>query len=577
MQRVFSHGPALATLLLAGVTVVLCATAYAPAARGPFVFDDIFEIENNQAIRRLWPPWDAMTSPGGFPARPVPYYTFAINYAVHALAPLGWHLTNVAIHLVNGLLVGLVVFRVLAIARDPTAAAVARADLVAWAAATLWLVHPLATQPVAYVYQRMELLGALAILAALGCFLAAQSAGMLLATVAISAAGMLCKETAAVIPPAVLLTDWLVLSWIPGRPWASLASALGRRPFFYVFLFATLGVVAALVWLQRGSYRELTTPGWSPLAYALTQPGVILHYLRLAVFPAGQCFDYAWRTDVSAATVVPGLLAVCGAFAVAGWCVPRRPLAALAIGLFLLLLAPSSSFVPLSDICVEHRMYLPLAVIVASAVVTVAAVLRPAPAAAIASTLVLATVLVGVSAARTAVYGSFLGVWIDTATKAPHNQRALLWVGIALDEAGRHDEAFAAFGRTIAADPANPACARAHSYRAALLGRQGDMRMAVAEARRAVELAPDDGLGWVNLARGLYELDRLEEAEMAGRKSINLCRGGQRLVALVNLARIVAAAGRPDEARTLCASVLETDPGHEPARRLLARLAPSGN
>lgn len=579
MPRVSPHRSVPATLMLAGVTAVLCVVAYWPALRGPFVYDDIFEIEGNPAIRRFWPPWEAMRSPGGFPARPLSYYTFALNHAVHGLNPLGWHLTNLAVHLGNGLLVGLLVFRMLATARDrdSVAAAVDRADLTAWVAATLWLVHPLASQPVAYVYQRMELMAATAILAALGCFLAGRSPGMLLTTVAISAAGMLCKETAAVIPPAVLLVDWLVVSWQPDRPWRSLGAALGSRPLFYASLFATLGVAAGLVWLQRGSYRELTTPVWTPLAYALTQPSVILHYLRLAVAPVGQCFDYGWPAERSIAAALPGLAAVGGAIMAAVWSVPRRPLAACAILLFFLLLAPSSSLVPVNDICVEHRAYLPLAVVVAAASAAVTTTLKPAPPVLIAGALVLAAVLAGITAARTTIYGSLLDLWTDTAAKAPHNQRALLWVGIALDEAGRQNDAFAAFGRTIAADPDNRACARAHTFRAALLGRRGDLTSAVAEARRAVALDPDDGLGWVNLARGLYERGQLPEAEEAGRRSVDRCRGGERLVAMVNLARILADTGRSSEAVSLCAATLAADPAHEPARRLLADLAPRGD
>lgn len=576
MPPLFPNRLASVMVVLAGVTGALCVAAYWPAVRGPFVYDDIFEIEGNPAIRRLWPPWEAMRSPGGFPARPLPYYSFALDFAVHGLTPLGWHLTNLAIHIGNGLLVGLVVFRVLVIARgrDPGATAVGRADLVAWGAATLWLVHPLASQPVAYVYQRIELLAATAILAALGCFLSGRSPRMLVATVAISAAGMLCKETAAVIPPAVLLIDWLVVSWRPDRPWRSLGAALAARPGLYTALSATLGVAAGLVWLQRGSYRELTTPVWSPLAYALAQPGVILHYLRLAVAPVGQCFDWGWPATRSITAALPGLAVLVGAVAAAGWCVPRRPLAAAAILLFLLLLAPSSSVVPVNDVCVEHRMYLPLAVVVAAAAVATAAAVQPAPFGLIVAALALATLLAGATSARATVYGSLLDLWTDTAVKAPHNQRALLWVGIALDEAGRHDDAFAAFGRTIAADPENPACARAHAFRAALLGRRGDLTGAVAEARRAVELDPEDGLSWVNLARGLYELGELAAAEEAGRRSVNRCRGHERLVAMVNLARVLADRGQSSGAVSLCAAALAADPSHEPARRLLADLQP---
>jgi hypothetical protein len=134
-------------LVLFATTCALCLCVYLPALRGPFVFDDIFEIESNPALGSLWPPFKAMISPGGFPSRPLPYYSFAVSRALHGLDPLGWKLTNLAIHLLNGALVWLVIKRLPRLDASTGEA---------WAAATVWLVHPLCTQPVAYIYQRRQ-------------------------------------------------------------------------------------------------------------------------------------------------------------------------------------------------------------------------------------------------------------------------------------------------------------------------------------------------------------------------------------------------------------------------------------
>lgn len=501
-------------LALAATAAALCLRGYLPALRGPFVYDDIFEIESNPALESPWDPLRAMVSPGGFPSRPLPYYTFAVSRAIHGLDPLGWHLTNLAIHLVNGGLVWLVISRL------PRLDA---ASGEAWAAATVWLLHPLCTQPVAYIYQRIELLGASAILAAVACFLTSRAGGALAMTAAIAALGMLCKETAVAIPPLILLTDWLLVNWTPARPWATLWTTLRGRPVFYACLFTcTLGVAVCLVGMQSGSYREFVAPVWSPAAYACKQPLVILHYLRLAAFPAGQCFDYGWPATSHPAMIAGGLAMLAGAVAAALRFVATRPLAAYAMLAFLVLLAPSSSIIPVNDICVEHRMYVPLVVPVTAVVIGVGRYLAGLNHGAMFGAFLVAIVLaaeVTVVSARTTVYGSMIALWSDTAAKVPRNQRALLWEGIAFSDAGRDADAFAAFAGTIEADPSNPACARAHAFRAAMLGRAGDYAGAISEASRAVALDPADGIGWNNLAQALRAVGRHEDAAAAAAKA----------------------------------------------------------
>jgi tetratricopeptide (TPR) repeat protein len=569
------------------VVAVVTVAAHAGAIRGPFVFDDIFEIESNPQIRTLWPPWRAMTSPGGYPARPLAYLSFALNYAAHGLEPLGWHAVNIAIHLCNGCGLWACVDGILRSAKrqaEPLSASADGMPLAGLATAALWLVHPLTTQPVAYIYQRMELLGAAAILGCLFCFLRSQASsstarsnGWLAAAVAVSAIGMLCKETAVVAPCVILATDWLLFCWRADRPWRSLATAVARRPRFYAALAATWAVAGLVILGQRSNYRELVSPLWSVSDYALNQPRVVLHYLSLAALPVGQCFDYGWRASRDPAVLAPGIAALAAATLLAVKLVWSRPLGALAIGLFFLLLAPTSSLMPVNDLCVEHRMYLPVAVPLAAAVVGVAAATgrwRSGPWLNIGLITALLAAYVVIDVSRTRVYASMTSLWSDTASKAPHNQRALLWKGISLDLEGRTEEAFDAFAATIAVDPSNPACARAHTFRAVALGRAGRLEAAIAEARRAVELAPKDGLCWVNLGQGLFQSGDLPAAEMATRTAIDRSRGRELQMARLNLARIMAAGGRADEARELCLTILREDPACAAALDLGRSLPP---
>ncbi len=192
-----------AGLMAAGLAIV-----YAPCLQGPFLYDDIFEIENNPALTQRGKPFHIMFGSKGFPHRPLPYLSFAVNYRIHGLATTGYHVTNLTIHLLNGWLLWWIGKSLLCLWRGRCHQ---RDEWWAFGAAILWLVHPLASQPVAYIYQRIELLGATGILLAIACFLQSllsqQSAGWRVASVAAAAVAMLCKETAAAILPLIWLID----------------------------------------------------------------------------------------------------------------------------------------------------------------------------------------------------------------------------------------------------------------------------------------------------------------------------------------------------------------------------------
>jgi hypothetical protein len=448
--------------MLAAAVAVAAATlvAHAPAWQGAFVSDDISEIAENPAIRALWPPWVPMFEGTPMPHRPLPYYTFALNYAMHDLDPRGYHAVNLAIHLANGWLVwwvGRETLRRLG-CRDAAGA-------IALAAATLWLVHPLCTQAVDYIYQRIESLGALAILGTVACFLRADpqslacASGWLAASVAASAAGMLCKEHVAAAPVAVLLLDWLAIRWRPAAAWQSLLEALRYRPHYYAALFATPLIAVGLVILQRDRFTDFRQPLAGPFLYAANQPLVIGEYLIRAVWPARLCIDWYRLPIENPALLASGVAAVMLALAVAAWGVRHARGLALAILLFLVLLAPTSSVLPVNDLMVEHRMYLPLAVLcVGACAVGHGLIIRHVPpswrqATSIGVTAIVACALAATTWNRCHAYQSRLVMWADVVTKAPRNPRGWQTLAVELWQAGALDQALAAVDRSLAIVP----------------------------------------------------------------------------------------------------------------------------
>jgi tetratricopeptide (TPR) repeat protein len=325
--------------------------------------------------------------------------------------------------------------------------------MIAALSAALWLVHPLQSQAVSYVYQRIELLAALATLATCAAFLKATTAARPLPWVALATfacgLGMACKEWVVVVPLVMLLLDraFLAGSW---------RDVFSRRGSWHLALFAMLPILFAIVAVQRHRYPEAGFSFWQACVYALNQPVVILWYLSRLVIPMGLSIDHGavLRRDFLGSDIWLLVPAV-GVVSVAVWAIRslgRRPAAAFMVLAFLLLLAPTSSILPVQDVCVEHRMYLASAVPITAAVVLVATrapQLLPLAAAAVVA-------LAALAAARNTVYRSPLAAWHDAVIKSGGSSRSLARYGTELSKLDRHDDAIAACAAAVERNPRNP-------------------------------------------------------------------------------------------------------------------------
>ena len=449
-------------LALAAVGV---AFSYANGLRGTFVMDDVAEIVDNESIRTLWPPWVPMFEGGRLAHRPLPYFTFALNHAIHGLELPGYHAVNIGLHCLNGVLMGLIVTLVLRLAgwRQPPRIP---AEWVGAAAACLWLVHPLQTQAVTYIYQRIEILGATAIFATVACFLLGENSrhGPAWHGLAVGSCllGSLCKETVIAAPVLVLLCDWIVLR-------THVTTLVTKRLPLYAGLFASWPLVFTIVAVQADRYPESNGLGYGPLAYLANQPAIILWYLRLAVWPTKLCFDYGWPVYQTWHHLVPWCVLVGSSLAVAMYFGIRRHVSALPALMFFTLLAPTSSLIPCNELCTEHRMYAPLAPLCAALAFAIARGverlawgvewLRPASRRAAAFGLVVAALVVPMTAAtagRNACYESRLSLRIDTVLKAPSNPRAHRMLACELADLGRPKDALPFLRNAIELQPRYP-------------------------------------------------------------------------------------------------------------------------
>jgi Flp pilus assembly protein TadD len=522
----WSPDPRLATAAAVLLLPLLGLAAYAGSFSAPFLFDDQAAVLRNPDIRRLWP-FAPTYAAAPLIGRPVPTFTLALNYALGGLDVRGYHAVNLALHVLAGLALFGVVRRTLAAPRLAPRLG-APAPWLALAVAAIWLVHPLLTESVIYVTQRTELLMGLFYLLTLYCALRAWSGGRpaawSVASVSACTLAVLSKESAVSAPLMVLLQDGLFVS-------PSLREALRRHWRLYAGLTVPWAVLVVSLVLQPREQSIGFDQGVSAWEYGRTQLGVLVRYLRLAVWPDALCVDYGVFVAHAPGEIVPAGLVVAALAAGTVWALRRgHPLGFLGAWFFLLL-APSSSFVPLSrEMMAERRMYLPLAAVVALGVVGTWAVAGRARGPAdrwtargrmLGAGLVVAVVAVlGVlTVERGRDYASELTIWTDTVRKRPENHRAHNNLGNVLLGLGRADEALAHYAEALRLAPGY---ASAHSNRGNALLRQGRRQEAIASWEEAIRLQPDFVLARYNLATVLLEDGRVDEAIAHYREAIRM-------------------------------------------------------
>ncbi len=513
---------ALALLLLAAFATA----AYLPSFGVPFLFDDLPNIVHNPAVHAtgIGDLVAVLESPVSS-NRPTALLTFALNHLAGGLDPRGYHAVNLALHVANGALLYALLLLLAPAGSD--------ARRLAFLGALLWLLHPVQTQAVTYVVQRMTALATLFYLLGLLAFVLQRRGrlGTMPAALAWGAAfvlGLTSKEIVASLPFACLLLETCFFAARDrGRTLARLAAAS-----------ALLAVLLALLYLPGLPDWQARYPNraFSPLERLLTEPRVLWHYLSLLAWPepARLHLDYDvalsrdWRTPP---TTLPALLGLV-LLGAAGWRLRRRwPLTGFALLFFLLASALEASFVNL-EIAFVHRIYLP-------SLFLAAGLLAPLPA----SRLRLASPALLVLAALLAV------------------------ATIERNREWRDEQRFWALELTRGASPF-----RALLNRASTLVEIGHAREAVRLLEQSLPLvgAGERALLETQIATAQFAMAAYAPAR--ARLAALIAREGPRPDWLFLLGVIHAKSGDAAAAAALAAQ-LATVPGHRPQSRLVAALA----
>jgi Flp pilus assembly protein TadD len=575
--------------------------AYANSFQGDFVFDDRPSILESLRIRSLGSPGRLLLGS----TRPLVELTLALNYAIGRLDPWGYHLVNLLIHLAAALLLYGLCRRTLLLQAERTHGVAPRhpsppgasAASLAFAVALLWLLHPLQTQSVTYISQRAEaIMGCWALLTLYATCRAATQSGngqvwrvlplrdpirprraalsassaaggwgprsaspakpdlypessprrWTLLAVTACALGMLSKPVMVTVPLLALAYDRTFMS-------GSVRDALRRRRSLYLGLAATWVVLAMVV--ATMTPEEEATVGFKVRdftlwEYAATQPGVVWHYFRLALWPHPLTLDYHWPVARTWPAILVPALGLGALLVVTLRAFARRSPAGF-LGLWIAgILAPTSSVFPIADLVFEHRMYLALAGLLGLAVVWGWALLQRAVSAPSSRRALAATLVCAVAATYTALtirrnedYRSELSIWQDTVAKQPRSTRARLTYGYALAQRKRYDEATAQFNELLRLKPND---AEALNNLGLTMKEMGRPEEAIRYFRAALRGEPEDALVYNNI--GIVHMEQQQREEAIANFSAAVRLQPRFVTARHNLATQLLAKGQYQEA-----------------------------
>lgn len=362
-----------AALLIFAVTAII----YWPGLSGGFLFDDFPNIVDNKGVQ----PSDAsvgalirasLSSPSSDLKRPISSLSFALNYLAAGLDPFTMKLTNLAIHLINGLLLFWLTSRLLALPRLGVSRQ--RAFTLSLLITFGWLILPINLTAVLYVVQRMEsLANAFVLLGLIGyvtgrCFTGNRWRGFVLSAaslIACTGVGVLAKETAVMLPVYALLIEWFCFGFSSDTSGtASRQSPLDWRIISLFLIVLALPMVLGLAWLTPSvvNPQAWVTRNFTLGTRLLSEARVLVDYVAWTYLPTPQDLSFyhddfvVSRGLLTPWTTLPCLLILLALTATMVAVRQRRPLLALGIGFYLSCHLLTGTVIPL-ELVYEHRNY----------------------------------------------------------------------------------------------------------------------------------------------------------------------------------------------------------------------------
>ena len=527
-HRDFSDFPAKYETWLLLFLAVLVFLIYASTLTGPFIFDDRPNIQENPQIRLTRLSLHGLATAGfESPAhrRPVANISFALNFFFHRYNVVGYHLVNILIHILNSMLLYFLTKTTL-----NTPALRWRYDPfpLAWIpffTAFIWALHPLQTQSVSYIVQRMNSLSTLFYILSIWLYAKfrltqkARSRRWLLAGCA--ASGVLAlgsKEIAATLPFFIILYEWYFFQDL-----SSSGVKKRVRVLIGVFLFI---IILALLYLGTApldkifadyNYRDLTAS-----QRVLTEFRVVIFYISLIIWPHPSRLNLDHEFMVSNSLIDPvttliSLAAIASTVGAALYFAKKAPLISFCILWFFGNLVIESSVIGL-EIIFEHRTYLPSMMVILMLVSLIFKSVKPKWLGVALLSIMIAVESIG-TYERNKVWTSAVVLWQDCVSKSPQKARPYNNLGVALASAGQVEAAFEKYHIAL---QIKPDYALAHYNLGFTLARQGSLNQGIFHLNESLRLDPKNKEVHNDLGVAFVMQERLAEAIYHFREALKI-------------------------------------------------------
>jgi tetratricopeptide (TPR) repeat protein len=490
---------------------------YSNTFQSPYMFDDWAHIQANRHIQITSLSWDSILEAGfdsPLKRRPVAYITLAFNYYFHGFDLAGYHFVNILIHLAAGIFLYMFLHTTLSLQQAGQKSG--HAGWLPFTVAMIWLVHPLQTQSVTYIIQRMNSLAAMFFILAMLLYVRGRLAKgkgkqsiLFVGSICSGVLALGSKENAATLPFFILLYEWFFFQ--------DLNFAWLRKRFLPIVGVGIFLVSVAILFLGQHPIDAIQNSygirDFDMGQRVLTEFRVVIFYISLLLFPHPARLNIEHDFQLSLSPLDPfstilSLAVLLGLFCLAIMVSKRERIIAFSILWFLGNLVIESSVIGI-EIIFEHRVYLPSMLAVLAIVLVCNRLLTK-------RWLQVLMAIIVVSLFSTWTYQRNL-VWQDEVTlrrdavsKSPDKPRAFAILANALERNHEYDEAEFYYNETLSLNPKN--ADEIHFNLGNVLVAKGKLDDAVQHFSKAISLNPNVASMRLNLAYALTLQGRGSEA-----------------------------------------------------------------
>ncbi len=549
--------------------IILTSLIYVNSLDVPFIFDD--SVVRNQPGLRITQLNLENFKKAGFETiqrnRPVANITFGLNYYFHKYDVLGYHLVNILIHIATSFFLFLFIKGTL---KTPALVEINYSIQIPFFAVVIWLVNPVHTQSVTFIYQRMNSLAAMFYILTLLLYITARfaerkrSKGFL--AIGCLLTGILAlgsKENAGTLPFVILLYEWFFFRDLRFN-WSRLQS------------FILLGIAICLtgltfVYLGEDPWYRLSKTfvkrDFTMYQRVLTEFRVVIYYVGLLLFPhpSRLNLDYDFSLSISVSeplTTIVCIGTVIGCVCQAIYLAKKERLIAFCILWFFGNLVIESSVVGL-EIIYEHRTYLPSMMLILMLTVLAFRYVKP-DWLKISGFCIIIVFCSFWTVARNQVWSDPVVFWKDCVHKSPNKARPHSNLGFALMRRGRATEAINHFSKALQIKPDYPS---AHVNMGTAMERKGNVNKAIWHYKEALKRKPDHENANYNLGVVLHRQGNTEQAFIHYSKA--LAQNPDNALAHNNIGVILQNRGKLKDACDHFTEAIRLNPDYTDARRNL--------